>query len=412
MSSMCCNMKPLRKISRHWYPPFAATLILVLCAGCATVPPACENSSRQALRAIPEACAGPLRPDQAVVAAFFAANGICLSPSQIKEIIPDSAGQGDLDREAIRHIAQENHRRLMVVKADERFLWEELGNNLPLLILLPPGIRYSPAATPLIPLAWDREKGTIELLDGTGEIRSFPEAAFFARRDPLKHAALCLTRPGGRRHYEPAREQKLLLADFWYDPGFYRRTEVRYTAIQDESFTGIADVDELIGRGSLLVRKGRYSQAIPVFRAALALDPDNPRILNNLAYTMLNGRGELLTALRHANAANQLDPGNPLILETLGSINLRIGDPQSAVRCLEQAWARALRRSPEIQIAIMDQLVRAWLAADRQDLAWQVAEYRHRTFPDYRFSQDILYHFPALRRARLLSGQNIVPEGG
>ena len=84
---------------------------------------------------------------------------------------------------------------------------------------------------------------------------------------------------------------------------------------------------------------------------------------------MLHGGGELLTALRHASKADQLDPGNPVILETIGSINLSLGDAPLAARYLERAWARALRRSPEIQIAIMDQLVRAWLAADRTDLA-------------------------------------------
>ena len=49
-------------------------------------------------------------------------------------------------------------------------------------------------------------------------------------------------------------------------------------------------------------------------------------------------------------------------------------------------------------MAIMDQLVRAWLAADRKDLAWQVAEHRHRSFPTYRLPRDILSAFPALRQ--------------
>ena len=46
----------------------------------------------------------------------------------------------------------------------------------------------------------------------------------------------------------------------------------------------------------------------------------------------------------------------------------------------------------------MDQLVRAWIAADRLDLAWQVAETRQRTFPRQRFPRDITATFPALRR--------------
>ena len=382
---------PIRQ--RQWGSILGMAGLLALAAGCATLP----QADRRALRSIPEVPEGLVRADQALVAAFFAANGIPLPAAQIEKIIPPAAPQGAIDRAAIRRIATQHNRLLMVVKADEEFLWEELGNNLPLLILLPPDTRYSPAVAPLIPVAWDRQQGTIDLLDGNGEIQTLVDDDFFARRDPLKHAALCLIRPGKLAHFEPTREQKLLLADFWFDRGAYRQASATYSAIQDE--TQGTDLDSLVGQGNVFVRRQQYAKAVPLFRAALALDPDNPRILNNLAYAMLQSNDELLVALRHASKAAQLDPHNPLVLETLGSINLRLGDALAAAKYLEQAWARALKRSPEIQIAIMDQLVRAWIAADRQDLAWQVADYRHRTFPEYRFPKDLLVFFPALRAA-------------
>jgi tetratricopeptide (TPR) repeat protein len=374
----------------------AGVLLLALCAGCATGPSVHESQTRRALRPMPKVRVGPLRADQALVAAFFAASGIALTPDQLAQIIPPAAPQGRIDRNAIRRIAAKNNRLLLAVKADERFLWEELGHNLPLLVLLPPDIRYSPATTPLIPVAWDQGQHVIELLDGNGEIQILPEAIFFGRRVPLQHAALCLVKPGGLAHFEPTREQKLLLADFWFDKGSYRRAGTAFADVEMSAPLG-TDVDALIGRGNILVRKGRYSEAIPVFRAACALEPDNPRILNNLAYAMLNGDGELMTALRHANKAAQLDPDNPLILETIGSINLRIGDADAAAKALEKAWSRSSKHSPEVQIAIMDQLVRAWNAADRKDLAWQVAECRRRMFPQYKIPKDILLLFPTLR---------------
>ena len=384
---------------RRWNRLIVLALLLGLSAGCATLPAARKGETRRALRVVPEVPSGYLRADRALVAAFFAANGISLSPVQAEEIIPSSVPQGRIDRNAIRLIATKHNLLLMVVNANENFLWDELGNNLPLLLLLPPDIHYSSTVTPLIPVAWDVEKHTLDLLDGNSEIRTLPEADFFARRAPLKNAALCLIKPRAFPHFESTREQKLLLADFWFDQGFYRRAEAAYAAVEKSAPTG-TDVDALVGRSNILVRKGRYADAVSVFRAALALDPDNPKILNNLAYAMLNGEDDLLlVALRHATKAVQLDPENPLVLETLGSINLRIGDGIAAAKYLEQAWARALRRSPEVQVAIMDQLVRAWLAADRQDLAWQVAECRHRTFPEYRVPKDLLNTFPALRRA-------------
>ncbi len=372
---------------------------MVLAAGCSTLSGVRSNETCRTLRSIPEVPSGYARADRALVAAFFEAYGIHLSPRQLDQIIPPYAFQGNIDRNAIRRIAAKNKRRLMVVKADEEFLWEELGDSLPLLVLLPPGTRFTPATTPLIPVAWNREEGTVDLLDGNSEIQTLPEAEFFARRAPLKHAALCLVKSGKLPHFEPTREQKLLLADFWFDQSFYRRENIVYTAIQDVDPFGPADVKTLLDRGKRLIRMSRYDEAIPVYRSALALEPDNPKILNNLAYAMLHGHGELLVALRHANKAAQLDPHNPLVLETIGSINLRVGDSIAAAKYLEYAWARALRKSPEIQIAIMDQLARAWLAADREDLAWQVADYRHGTYPDYRFSKDLLIAFPALRRA-------------
>ena len=371
--------------------------LLALAAGCAT--PGRPGAERLALKRLPKVPTDPARADRAILAAFFAANGARLDAAQLEQILPPAARPAAMDRNALRAAAHANHRVLAVVKADETELARWLAANRPLLVLLPPGLRYEPNAAAVVPVAWDRASGTVELLDGNGEIQVLPAEEFFARREPLKQAALCLLKPGVLERMQPTRDQKLVLADFWFDQGFYRRAEAAYVALQEETFAGSADVEALVGQGNVLVRKKRYQQAIPVFRAALALEPDNPKILNNLAYCMLNGGGELMTALRHATKADRLDPENPLVLETIGSINLRLGDAPTAARYLERAWARALRRSPEIQIAIMDQLVRAWLNADRMDLAWQVAEYRKRAFPEYRFPKDILRSLPALRQA-------------
>ena len=186
------------------------------------------------------------------------------------------------------------------------------------------------------------------------------------------------------------------MADFWFDKGFYRHAEAVYAELQKNAPLG-TNVAALVGQGNVLFRQGRFAQAIPLFRAALLVEPDNPQILNNLAYAILNGNGELMTALRHATKAVQLEPENPLYLETLGSINLRLGDAVTAAKCFEHAWAGATKLPPEIQVPIMDQLVRAWLAADRADLAWQVAQTRQRNFPQFRFPKDLLGFFPALR---------------
>ena len=135
------------------------------------------------MRAVPKVPEGHLRADRAILAAFFAANGARISDDQIARIIPPAAPQGRMDRSALRSIAGTKGFVLTVVKADERFLWEELGRNLPLLVLLPADVRYCPSAAAFIPVAWDQKKRIVELLDGNGEIQTIPEASFFARRE-------------------------------------------------------------------------------------------------------------------------------------------------------------------------------------------------------------------------------------
>ena len=373
-----------------------ALLLLAVAAGCATVP---AGESRRALRTVPDVPDDQFRADRALLAAFFGAAGVPLSNAQLDRILPLSDLPGRLRRAAIRDAATKNNRLLMAVKADEIFLWEELGRNRVLLLHLPPDVHYAPAPALFIPVAWDRKRNVVELLDGNGEIHDVAADDFFARREPLRHAALCLVKPGGLRRLEPTREQKLVLADFWFDRGFYRRAQSAYAAIQTAAPTGSLDLDALVGKGNALVRRHRFQEAISVFRSALVLAPDDPRVLNNLAYCLLHAREDLLVALRHALKADRLDPNNPRILETIGSLNLAVGDAPAAARYLERAWARSLQHPPDVQVAIMDQLVRAWLAADRLDLAWQVAEHRRRAFPEHRFPKDLLRQFPALRQA-------------
>ncbi len=388
MTNHLASPHPLRLPTRLC-PVLASLLFLAFTSGCTSLSP---RDDFRSLRRVPSVDKEAHRSDQALLAAFFSANGIRLSSEEIRDCLPDSAPQGRLNRQVMRHSAHRHHRTLATVRADEELLWKALGANTPLLLLLPRGNTYQPSATPVIPVAWDRAAGTLDLLDGNGAVHSLPAATFFERRDPLKHAALVLE-PSRLR---PSREQGLLLTDFWYTPLFYRNETVVFSPVQTVETPCGTDLQSLLDQGARLIRKGRFKEAIPVFQAALELDPDNPKILTNLAYCMLNGDGELMTALRHANRAVTLDPYNPLALETLGSINFRLGDALAAAQYFQRALARALHRPDETQIAILDQLVRAWLGAHREDLAWQVADYRHRTFPRYKFPRDILRYFPKL----------------
>lgn len=395
----------------HWRREIlvAGFVLAILTGGCATTRSRRAELSRLALRSPPVVSPAYMRADQAIVAAFFAANGISLTPEEVDQILPPASLSGRMDRHAFRRIANRHKRVLLVLKADEATLTAALEHNVPLLMYLPAEWHNQPRAILFIPVAWDRRGQTLELLEGNGEILHLSQADFFTRREPLKQAALALARPRGRFPLPLSREHKLVIADFWLDQGFYRRAGTAYAELTAPS--DATNVAALIGQGNALVHRKRYAEAIPYYRAALLSEPDNPRVLNNLAYALASGGGELMTALRHATKAVQLDPENPFYLETLGSIHLKLGDGVAATHHLEHAWARAAKQPPEVQIPIMDQLTRAWLAADRTDLAWQVAQTRQRLFPEYRFPKDILSFFPALVHPTHLKPRKKMPLG-
>ena len=260
----------------------------------------------------------------------------------------------------------------------------------------------------VVPVAFSPSPpATVWLLRGDASVSPLPADDFFARRSPLHQSALSLVPPSGLPAFardtgqkQPSPSQELLLADFWFAHGDFRRAADSYASLLDASpddDPAFSPLSALLGRADSLVNLRQFSQAIPLYRQALERDPQNPRILNNLAYALMLENKNAFEALSFANRARELDPSNPLVLETVGSLNLRIGDYETAARTLELAWARALKHPPEVQITIMDQLVRAWLGCGRPHLAYQVAEHRRRTFPDSNLPPDILAQFPSLR---------------
>lgn len=369
-------------------------LLAIVLVGCAS--PATRRASDvvRALDPPPTTPEAPLRSDQAVVAAFFAGHGIHPTPEEIEGIIPPASLPGHMDRNAFRQTARRHRRILLPVVADEPFLWRELTRQRPLLLMLPPDTPDLATATPMIPIAMDRQRQTIDLLDGHDRIHTLDIADFFTRRQPLNQLALSLARPADYRRMQPTPQQQALLADFWFHQGFYRHAQNAYG--RPTPPYSLDDVEALIGHANIHVQRRRHRRAIALFQAALELDPSNPRILNNLAYTMREAGVELDLAARYARQALEQAPQNPIYLETLAGIHLIQQDPATAARLLEQAWATSTAHSPGVQTAILDQLVRAWLANDRRDLAIQVAQHRNRTFPNQAYPRDLRRILPEL----------------
>ncbi len=97
-------------------------------------------------------------------------------------------------------------------------------------------------------------------------------------------------------------------------------------------------------KASLLVRAymktadGQYlSRSIDVFEDILERYPENPSILNNMAYLLATNDQQLDTAMHYARRAHQHDPDNPVYLDTYAYTQYKNGNLEAAQRNLLRA---------------------------------------------------------------------------
>lgn len=89
--------------------------------------------------------------------------------------------------------------------------------------------------------------------------------------------------------------------------------------------------------GNLAYLEGDCSAAIDAFEVAVTEDPDDSTSLNNLAFLLATCRGEYARALELAHRAVRLNPSNAWFLDTLGYLQLKNGEAESAVVTLTRS---------------------------------------------------------------------------
>jgi Flp pilus assembly protein TadD len=77
------------------------------------------------------------------------------------------------------------------------------------------------------------------------------------------------------------------------------------------------DLRVLVALATVFEHNGQPHEAVKVYRSTLELQPDNPVLLNNIAYLLANNGGDLSEALRYATHAFDLTRGNPSVADTL-----------------------------------------------------------------------------------------------
>ena len=76
--------------------------------------------------------------------------------------------------------------------------------------------------------------------------------------------------------------------------------------------------------------KDYMDRAIALFKTIVEKQPDNPSLLNNLAYLLADNDKEIETALAYARKASQSDPGNAVYLDTYAYILCKTGQYNDA----------------------------------------------------------------------------------
>ncbi|MDO9449636.1 MAG: tetratricopeptide repeat protein, partial [Rugosibacter sp.] len=99
-----------------------------------------------------------------------------------------------------------------------------------------------------------------------------------------------------------------------------------------------------------------YATAVAHYRAALAIAPKNPAILNNLAWSL--GQMHDPKAMAYAEEANTLAPNQPEIMETLGSLYVTQGKLAPGIDLLAKAVSLA-PQNPDIRLSYAKALIKA-----------------------------------------------------
>jgi tetratricopeptide (TPR) repeat protein len=132
--------------------------------------------------------------------------------------------------------------------------------------------------------------------------------------------------------------------------------------------------------GSNLFQQGRGDEAVAAFQRGLQVDAENVELLNNLAYVLSKGLGRHAEALPMAERAVEREPTNPNVLDTLGAVQLELGQLDKA----EELFNRARNLTPDALQRTMPTLHLAEVKMRKRDtttadlLLREVAEFRRR----------------------------------
>ena len=112
------------------------------------------------------------------------------------------------------------------------------------------------------------------------------------------------------------------------------------------------DTTLVVNLGDLHRLRGKPEKAELLYRQAIALEPSDYRVYNNLAYVLAEQAKSLDEAVQLSKKAAAQQPDNPLFLDTLGYALSQSGRREAASDVFEKARVRALKMPANVQIRI------------------------------------------------------------
>lgn len=135
------------------------------------------------------------------------------------------------------------------------------------------------------------------------------------------------------------------------------------------------DISVRLFDGDIALHSKDYARAVQSYRAVLAGQPNDPIVMNNLAWALWQQKDP--QALSYAEKANALAPGNPSVSDTLGWMLVEQGDTKRGLDLLEKASAAA-----PAQRDIALHLAKAQLKDGRKDAARTTLQLLVKTAPE------------------------------
>jgi Flp pilus assembly protein TadD len=133
--------------------------------------------------------------------------------------------------------------------------------------------------------------------------------------------------------------------------GLYDRTgrsEEAVKLLQEAAAAHPESTRPYLDLGAVHQRNGRDEAAVSAYREGLRRGPDDPQLLNNLAYVLAKTPSGLPEAATLSERAYKKAPRNAAVVDTRGWILYRQGSADRALPLLEEA-GRLSPSTPEIQ---------------------------------------------------------------